>query len=446
MLIDRLSSKKLRLRKALSQLRSTLRNHLSFRWLNWVLIGTLVFSSSIGLDRAMGAEPVADDFQWNLPGWVPKPVVPEDNPMNAAKVELGRRLFYDSRLSATGDFSCATCHIQALAFTDGEKVSVGATGQVHPRNSMSLTNAGYNSVQTWANPLMQHLEQQMLVPLFGEEPVELGMAGKEAELIKNLQNDANYQVLFNESFPEQASVSVRNISRAIAAFERTIVSFNSPYDSYRYGGDSTAISESAKRGEALFTSERMECFHCHSGLNFSDSARHERSGFVEIAFHNTGLYNIDGKGAYPPNNTGVEEITLEASDVGRFRAPTLRNIAVTAPYMHDGSIDTLSEAIDHYAAGGRTITEGPNAGIGSENPLKSSFIKGFEISESERQDLIAFLESLTDEQFLTNSALSDPNFGDEPQSNKSRSAESRSARSNALGKCQQCKYDKKPAA
>ena len=382
----------------------------SWRWLNWVLVGLLVVYLSVGLDRAMGTElgTSGGEFQWDLPSWVPKPMVPEDNPMSVAKVELGRQLFYEPRLSATGDFSCASCHVQALAFTDGDKISIGATGQEHPRNSMSLTNVAYNSVQTWANPLVHTLEQQLLVPLFGEEPIELGMAGKESELLADLRADASYQSQFDAAFEEEDTVSVRNISLAIAAFERTLVSFNSPYDRYRYGGDRTAISDSAKRGEALFTSERMECFHCHSGLNFSDSARHERSGFTEIAFHNTGLYNLDGKGAYPPNNTGVEEITLKASDMGRFRAPTLRNIALTAPYMHNGSIATLSEVIDHYAAGGRTITEGPYAGVGSQNPLKSSFIRGFEITAGERQDLIAFLESMTDEQFVTNPALSDP--------------------------------------
>ena len=273
---------------------------------------------------------------------------------------------------------------------------------------MSLTNVAYSSVQTWANPLTHNLELLLLVPLFGEEPVELGMAGKESELIADLRADASYQEQFDAVFEGRDTVSVQNISLAIAAFERTLVSFNSPYDRYRYEGDHTAISASAKHGAALFNSEWIECFHCHSGLNFSDSTQHERSGFTEIAFHNTGLYNIDGKGAYPPNNTGVAEITLKASDMGRFRAPTLRNIALTAPYIHDGSIASLSEVIDHYAAGGRTLSEGPHAGIGSQNPLKSSFIKGFEITAGERQDLIAFLESLTDEQFVTNPALSDP--------------------------------------
>ena len=128
-----------------------------------------------------------------------------------------------------------------------------------------------------------------------------------------------------------------------------------------------------------------------------------------MAFHNTGLYNLDANGAYPPNNIGVKEITSNPSDMGHFRAPTLRNIALTAPYMHDGSIASLSEVIDHYAAGGRTVSEGPYAGVGSENPLKSSFVQGFSLAAGEKEDLIAFLESLTDETFIHNPALSDPN-------------------------------------
>ncbi|MEL6381308.1 MAG: MbnH family di-heme enzyme [Cyanobacteria bacterium J06626_18] len=394
----------------------------SRRWISWILIGLCVCCLSISAETALGHTPeafggfeptpasaeAAEAFDWQLPSWVPKPVVPEDNPMTAAKVELGRHLFYEPRLSVTGDFSCASCHFQHLAFSDGKSLPAGATGEVHPRNSMGLTNVGYNSVQTWANPLMQHLEQQMLVPLFGEEPVELGMAGRENELLQTLQSDPDYQQRFQDAFGDENPVTVRNISLAIAAFERTLNSFNSPYDRYRYGGDASAISDSAKRGEALFNSERLECFHCHSGLNFSDSTRHARSGFTEIAFHNTGLYNIDGSGAYPNNNTGVQEITQRAADMGKFKAPTLRNIEVTAPYMHDGSVATLEEAIEHYSAGGRTIEDGPYAGVGSQNPLKSSFIIGFSLTDAERQDLMAFLQSLTDETFLTNPKLSSP--------------------------------------
>lgn len=342
-------------------------------------------------------------YEWNIPEWLPRPVVPDDNPMTAEKVELGKQLFYDTRLSVTGNFSCATCHQQALAFTDGKAVAIGATGDIHPRNSMSLTNVAYSSVLTWANPLMRSLEEQLLVPLFGEHPVEMGMAGREQEILAMLQNDAQYAERFDVAFGQDSSpISISNLAKAIASFERTLISARSPYDRYRYGGEPDAISAAAKRGEALFHSERLECFHCHGGFNFSDSIMHERLAFREIAFHNTGLYNIDGNGAYPPDNTGVYEITQDPADMGHFRAPTLRNIELTAPYMHDGSIATLDEVIDHYAAGGRTLAAGNDAGAGHANPHKSIFIAGFELSEQERHDLIAFLRSLTDEAFIQN--------------------------------------------
>lgn len=385
---------------------------LPHRWLTLLLIASLSCCLSLGISRAWASTPPAtppQTYQWNLPAWAPRPVVPADNPMTAAKVELGRHLFYEKRLSVNGKFSCATCHLQSLAFTDGKPVAIGATGEVHPRNSMSLANIGYNSVLTWANPLMRSLEQQMLVPLFGEHPAEMGMAGREDEILALLKNEPEYAQMFAAAFAGEAvPVTVRNLTKAIAAFERSLVSFNSPYDRYRYGGEPNAISESAKRGEALFNSERLECFHCHGGLNFSDSTVHERLAFTEIAFHNTGLYNIDGRGAYPPDNTGVHEITNDPNDMGRFKAPTLRNIALTAPYMHDGSVATLEDAIAHYSAGGRTIVGGPDAGVGRENPLKSTFIQGFELTDLETSDLLAFLRSLTDESFIRNPSLSDP--------------------------------------
>jgi cytochrome c peroxidase len=236
-----------------------------------------------------------------------------------------------------------------------------------------------------------------LVPLFGEHPVEMGMAGKEAEILNLLQTNDRYKSLFERAFGAgKTTINLNNMMKAIASFERSLVSFNSPYDRYRYGGNPNAISASAKRGEVLFNSESLECFHCHSGINFSDSTVHQRSAFPEIAFHNTGLYNVDGRGAYPPNNLGTYEITHQPQDMGRFKAPTLRNIELTAPYMHDGSVSTLAEAIAHYQVGGRTINSGQYAGVGSANPLKSNFIGGFKLNKSEQQDLLAFLRSLTD--------------------------------------------------
>lgn len=352
---------------------------------------------------------VASTHDFGLPRWAPRPLEPAANRTTGAKVELGRHLFYDKRLSLDGSMACASCHEQARAFTDGRATSPGVTGQITPRNAMSLANVAYFPVLTWGNPLMKHLEQQALVPLIGQEPVELGLAGKEGEMIRRLAADPIYRKLFAEAFPEaQGEISLATVVRALAAFQRALISLRSPYDRYRYEGDVDAISESAIRGEALFFSERLECHHCHNGINFADTGLHERNKAGEVAFHNTGLYNIDGKGGYPLPNIGIAEITGRPEDMGRFRAPSLRNVAVTAPYMHDGSIATLDAVIDHYAAGGRTIASGPNAGVGRTNPLKSSFVPGFTLTREERADLIAFLEALTDQQFLRDPRFSDP--------------------------------------
>lgn len=377
----------------------------------------MLFLWAIGLSQVLAASSL-QPYEWNLPAGLPKPVVPADNPMTVEKVELGRHLFYEKRLSVTGAYSCASCHEQKRAFTDGKLVGVGATGERHPRNSMSLANVAYNSVLTWANPLMTQLESQALVPMFGEHPIELGMVGREDQILTALRQDSTYQKLFTAAFGAgDSNINLNNLTKAIASFERSLISFNSPYDRYRFGGDKTAISASAKRGEKLFHSEQLECFHCHGGLNFSDSVKHERLSFTEVSFHNTGLYNIDGKGAYPPSNTGVHEITRQPSDMGRFKAPTLRNIALTPPYMHDGSIGTLEDVIEHYRVGGRALHKGPYAGVGSKNPLKSQFISGFKITEAEKQDLLAFLHSLTDESLIHNPAFGDPS----PEAIKERS-------------------------
>jgi cytochrome c peroxidase len=364
-------------------------------------------SSATGGSGGAGGGEVAWD--WGLPLGIPKPRVPEDNPMSTAKVELGRRLFYDKRLSDNQTYACATCHLQAKAFTDGLAHAVGSTGQIHPRGSMGLVNVAYASRLTWANPLIEDLEQQARLPMFGETPVELGLAGKEQELLARLAAEPVYQELFPEAFPaETGAISLGTITKAIAAFERSMTSFRSPYDRYAYGGDASGMSAAALNGRDLFFSEKLECFHCHGGFAFSDSVVRQGSTFVEVAFHNTGLYNLDGKGAYPADNPGVFAITGLPTDMGRFRAPTLRNIAVTAPYMHDGSVATLDEALDHYAAGGRTILAGPDAGDGSKSPLKSELINGFTLSAGEKSEVIAFLKSLTDEALLKDPRLADP--------------------------------------
>jgi cytochrome c peroxidase len=347
-------------------------------------------------------------FDWHLPQGFPEPKVPADNPMSDAKVALGRLLFYDRRLSGNQTFSCASCHQQAFAFADALPRGVGSTGEVHPRGSMALMNIAYAPVLTWANPNVRALEQQALLPMFGETPVELGLAGRERELLARLAADSAYPRMFDAAFPhDSGGISVRRVTQAIAAFERTLISGRSPYDRY-LAGDSSAISASARRGEALFFSERLECFHCHGGFNFTNTVDYRGKGFVEIEFHNTGLYNVDGKGSYPADNPGIREHTGQTSDMGKFKAPSLRNVAVTAPYMHDGSITTLDGVLSHYAAGGRTIANGLNKGTGHRSPYKSSFVKGFTLTPRERRDVMAFLTSLTDSTFLTDPRFSDP--------------------------------------
>lgn len=353
--------------------------------------------------------PTAGGYQWQLPTGFPEPKVPADNPMSVEKVALGRHLFYDRRLSIDQTFSCATCHQQARAFADDKARGVGVTGEIHPRGPMSLTNIGYNPVFTWANPTVRRLEIQALVPMFGENPIELGMSGKETLLFDRLRAEPRYRDLFPAAFPGDADpFSLSNLTKAIASFERTLISGRSPYDRYRSGEDPRALSAAARRGETLFFSETTECFHCHGGFNFTQTVDYAGKGFAEIEFHNNGLYNIDGKGGYPAPNTGVHEITDDPDDMGRFKAPTLRNIALTAPYMHDGSLKTLDDVIAHYAAGGRTLTTGPYKGIGATSPLKSSFVNGFRLTPRQRKDLVAFLESLTDTTFTKDPSLSDP--------------------------------------
>jgi cytochrome c peroxidase len=352
---------------------------------------------------------ITSAWDWQLPPGYPEPAVPEDNPMTEAKVSLGRHLFYDTRLSVNGKMACASCHEQKRAFSDGKVTPQGVHGDTLSRNSMALSNVGYAAVLTWGNPHLKQLETQMLIPIFGETPPELGLVGRESELLQKLAAVPLYQQLFAKAYPEQTdSLSLKNLTAAIASFERSLVSANSAYDRYLYKKEASALSAQAKRGEALFFSERLECFHCHGGFNFSDASRHKKSTFAEYSFHNTGLYNLNGKGDYPVGNRGVFELSQQSTDMGKFKAPSLRNIEVTAPYMHDGSIATLAEVIEHYAAGGRNLKKGELAGDGAKNPYKSGFIKGFKISEQEKADLLAFLKSLTDTEFLNNPAHANP--------------------------------------
>jgi cytochrome c peroxidase len=306
----------------------------------------------------------ADSYHWELPKGFPKPRVPADNPMSEAKVQLGRSLFYDRRLSSNGRQSCASCHRQELAFTDGKGQAIGTTGERHPRGSMSLVNIAYSSLFTWSNPKIHSLEEQALAPMFGRTPIELGLTGNGEEIVRTLTADASYPAMFSSAFPGEASpVSISNVTKAIAAFERAIISARSPYDRYHYGGDNSAVSESAKRGETLYFSEPLSCFRCHGGFNFGGGPETRDNGLAEPV---------------------------------QSKIPTLRNIAITGPYMHDGRFATLQAVLDHYSSGGR--------GDAAQDPL----IRRFTLTPPDRADLIAFLESLTDREVLSDARFAAP--------------------------------------
>ena len=336
--------------------------------------------------------------------------VPADNPMSEQKAVLGRWLFYDRRLSVNSSVSCADCHRQAFAFADPRARSVGATGELTTRNAMTLTNVAYNGRYTWANDSLKTLEQQALVPLTSSHPLEMGIVEQERPaMLARLRGDTRYGALFRAAFPQETDpVSLRNVVRAISTFVRTLVSFEAPYDRF-LRGDKAALTDDAQRGMTLFRSNELKCARCHDGINFRMTPGHRTSQDDEtVAYHNTGLYNLAGDGSYPAADRGLFDISHLPADMGRFKAPTLRNVAVTAPYMHDGSIATLDAVIDHYAAGGRVIASGPNAGEGYRNPHKSQFVSGFQLTPGQKRDLLAFLQSLTDQAFLTNPAFADP--------------------------------------
>jgi len=359
-----------------------------------------------GSDAALPSDPA--DWTWSLPAGFAPPVVPADNPMNAAKVDLGRRLFYDTRLSVNGTQACAGCHTQGLAFVDGRAVARGATGQNHPRNAPGLFNAAYQATLDWANPAPRTLEQQMHTPLFGEQPVELGVNdANRAAILQRLKDDAQYPARFASAFG--GPIQWDNVVKAIAAFERTLVSGGSRYDQARAG--TATLSDSERRGLALFFGEQGQahCVQCHGGPNLGGGAFVSSEGSVGgSGFYNIGLFNIGGTGAYPAGSQGLIEFTGRPEDMGKFRAPSLRNVALTAPYLHDGSAVTLEAVVALHADGGRVFGPGPYTGDGRASPYKDPLIDRINIGAQDQADLVAFLRTLTDEAVVNDVRFADP--------------------------------------
>ena len=300
-----------------------------------------------------------EEFAWKLPAGFPTPAVPADNPMSAAKVALGEALFSDPRLSITGKYSCQSCHSPTRAFTDGLPRSRGATGEALPLNAPTLFNVAYNASLGWHDPNLRTLEQQMRGPLFNDHPRELGLAGRERELEGTLKADAALARSFAAAFPgDAAPVSMDNLIRAVAAYERTLLSGGAPFDRYVFAGDHGALSERQKAGMQLFFSQRTGCAGCHSGINFNGEWVDREHPEAKPIFADTG--------------TGVA-----------VRVPTLRNLPVTAPFMHDGRFATLDAVLDHYE---RLATD----------PKADARLRRAPLTTVELQQLQAFLLSLAE--------------------------------------------------
>ncbi|HEX4931979.1 MAG TPA: cytochrome c peroxidase, partial [Gemmatimonadaceae bacterium] len=269
-------------------------------------------------------------------------------------------------------------------------------------------NAGYFRVLTWADPVTPDLERQALVPMFGDHPVELGLKGMESQLLDRLRAEPLYRDLFPRSFPGSGDpFTVANVTRAIAAFQRSMITGNAPYDR-ELRGERGAMSASALRGQQLFFSSALRCSECHSGPLFTSAASFNPGSASGPVFANNGLYNLDGAGAYPAGNRGLLERTGRAEDMGKFRVPSLRNLVFTFPYMHDGSVGSLEDVVDAYARGGRLIASGPFAGDGSRNPYKDPRLQGFPLSAQDRSDLVAFLRALSDSALVKDARFSNP--------------------------------------
>ena len=295
---------------------------------------------------------------------------PPDNQLTEPRAQLGRRLFYETNLSRTREVSCGTCHLQRHGFAEPASLSVGVDGRLGTRNASALSNLAWSGRFFW-DGRTPTLEAQAGKPIESSLEMDLPLA----EAINQLEADESYVAAFRDAYDEE--ISTDNLQRAIASFVRVLVSGKSPYDRYLAGDDSD-FPAAAQRGEQLFFSERAECFHCHP----------------QGALTNDGLFN---NGSYREGgDEGRKDITGRPGDLGKFKVPGLRNVAVSAPYMHDGSVATLRNVVEQYVAGG--------LGHASTDPQ----ITPLDLSADEVDDLIAFLEALTDQSFLADPRLGPP--------------------------------------
>lgn len=320
----------------------------------------ILLSCSIGCE-----DPLPQPKLMEIPEGFPPMEYPQGNEFTQIRWELGKKLFYDPVLSVDSSLSCANCHKQHLAFADDVAFSDGVFGRPGTRNSPSLANIGYHPYFTREGGLST-LEKQILVPIQEHNEFDFNIV----LVADRLKRDSFYVQMSREAYDREPDPFV--ITRAISTFERSLISGNSPYDQFAFQDEKRALNKDEKAGMELFFSDELACSKCHSGFNFSN-----------YAFENNGLYEV-----YP--DPGRFRLTNDPADSARFKVPSLRQIGLTAPYMHDGSLESLEAVIDHYQSGGK------------DHPHKSEKINPFSLTEKEKRQLIAFLESLTDFEFVEN--------------------------------------------
>lgn len=309
--------------------------------------------------------PIAPEPLLFVPVGFPEPIFPVGNELTAARFALGKRLFYSTAMSLDSTVSCASCHDPAHAFSDSVAFSPGSAGAPGKRNSPSLANVAYQPYFTREGGVPT-LEMQVLVPIQEHNEFNFNIV----LIAERLKKDSSFVRQCLETYGRQPDPFC--ITRAIACFERTLISGQSRYDEFFFSNNKNALSAAEKRGNDLFFSEKTNCSACHSGFNFTN-----------YAFENNGLYEN-----YP--DAGRFRLTEDSTDLARFKVPTLRNVGLTAPYMHDGSISTLEAVVEHYNSGGKS------------HPHRSILVKPLGLSAGEKADLVAFLKSLTDETFVKN--------------------------------------------
>ncbi len=315
--------------------------------------------------------PVGTPVNLKAPLGLPQVPIPADNPLTAEKIALGRKLYYDPILSVDNTIACASCHSPAFGFADPKPFSMGVGGKTGGRNAPTVLNSAYNALQFW-DGRAPSLEKQAEGPV--QNPVE--MANTLPAVEKKLLANAAYRAEFEKAFGP-GPITFEKAEQAIASFERTVISGNSPFDRYFYGGDKSALSPSARRGLEVFRNPKKgNCAACHT-------IGEKNALFTDNKFRNIGV-GADYQGNY--QDLGRYNVTHNEADKGAFKTPTLRNIAKTAPYMHDGSLKTLKDVVDFYVGGGNS------------NPHLDKEIHALDfLTGQERADLAAFLKSLTGE-------------------------------------------------